>query len=519
MYTLIIVDDEDLAIAAIKSCINWNEMGISRIFTANSAFQAEAIFKNNDIDIMVCDIEMPQEDGLELLFWVKKNYPLCEAIIQSCHSDFKYVKKAMQLESLDYILKPVLADDMKNAINRAIKNIKTHWKSTAGSQSEESDEIPAVLTDILKSLEDSENESLEKTVENQVALQDHNPVFPILALVKNMNGKANFHFPEVIRDLMSRCVKMDISKNYHCVELDKNIYVILISWAHFRKASDISEELEYMLETIFDDYALEVMCGIGNTVSFDNLIPTLKDLLHLCRSNYFNTLNRAFVLNKENLPGKNHSMPDIAYWSTLLEVGANNNLLKEITAFFYNISDDLKTDSYYLKEIRDDFLQMLFTVLEQKGLQSNQMFYDNMSNELFSVAHRSVQDMLKWIEHVVARASNIIQTLIKENSIIEKCIRYIKLHIDQDIKREDVAACVYLNPDYLSRIFKKETNLSLSTYIIKERIDIAKKLLENTDLQISSIAIRVGYKNFSYFAKIFRKNVGMNPIEFKNSFK
>ncbi|MFK4996896.1 helix-turn-helix transcriptional regulator [Bacillus sp. N9] len=74
---------------------------------------------------------------------------------------------------------------------------------------------------------------------------------------------------------------------------------------------------------------------------------------------------------------------------------------------------------------------------------------------------------------------------------------------------------VYLNPDYVTRIFKRETGLSISEYLQQERIDTAKKLLIHTNKPISDIAIESGYSSFSYFSTIFKKVTQCSPVEFR----
>lgn len=84
---------------------------------------------------------------------------------------------------------------------------------------------------------------------------------------------------------------------------------------------------------------------------------------------------------------------------------------------------------------------------------------------------------------------------------------------------EGIAQNVHLNPDYLTRIFKKEVGVSISRYIIYRKMDIAKRLLLETDESIGEIALKVGYYNYSSFNRIFTKFVNMSPQQFKNSHK
>lgn len=88
---------------------------------------------------------------------------------------------------------------------------------------------------------------------------------------------------------------------------------------------------------------------------------------------------------------------------------------------------------------------------------------------------------------------------------------YIAAHLDEEMTRESLAALVYLNPDYLSHMFKKETGSSLTSYIIDARIAESKRLISQGNLSIRDIAIACGFQNVSYFSKQFKKATGMTP--------
>ncbi|MNW10759.1 Arabinose operon regulatory protein [compost metagenome] len=78
-----------------------------------------------------------------------------------------------------------------------------------------------------------------------------------------------------------------------------------------------------------------------------------------------------------------------------------------------------------------------------------------------------------------------------------------------------MAEIVYLNPDYLARLFKRETGISLGSYVIQVRIAAARHLLETTSLSVYTIASKTGYSNYSYFSKLFKQEVGLSPNEYK----
>ena len=107
----------------------------------------------------------------------------------------------------------------------------------------------------------------------------------------------------------------------------------------------------------------------------------------------------------------------------------------------------------------------------------------------------------------------------KQDDVIHQAKHYILKHIQENIYVEEIADEVHLNAQYLMRLFRKETGFSILEYITEERIKLAKQLLIQTDYPINRVADNVGYGNYSYFTKIFKKNVGQAPAAFRSERK
>ena len=103
------------------------------------------------------------------------------------------------------------------------------------------------------------------------------------------------------------------------------------------------------------------------------------------------------------------------------------------------------------------------------------------------------------------------------NALVHTAKKYILSHIQDDICIDDIAEEVHLNAQYLMRLFKKEMGQSILEYITDERIKIAKELLVRTDYPINQVADSVGYANYSYFTKIFRRATGESPKQYRQS--
>lgn len=121
---VILVDDEEVAVNALQRRVDWKRYGMDRVFVANSLRQAQEIFRQNTIDVMISDIEMPQGSGLDLFEWVKVYYPAVECVYVTCHPEFDYVRKALQLGSADYLLKPIDYEELDAVLTQMVERCR-----------------------------------------------------------------------------------------------------------------------------------------------------------------------------------------------------------------------------------------------------------------------------------------------------------------------------------------------------------------------------------------------------------
>ena len=103
----------------------------------------------------------------------------------------------------------------------------------------------------------------------------------------------------------------------------------------------------------------------------------------------------------------------------------------------------------------------------------------------------------------------------RETKPIKQAKEYIQRNYNKEISLAKVAGHVHLTQTYFSVMFKRETGMLFSDYLLEVRINAAKILLETTNLGIADIAYRVGYSDARYFSKLFIKEVGIRPKEYR----
>ena len=132
MINLMIVDDENIIVEDLKSGVDWEKLNITNVYTASNINAAKEIFNTQNISILLCDIEMPHGNGLELLSWVREHFSETETIFLTCHADFNYAIEAIRKGSFDYLLKPITYEDLEIVLCKAIRMIQVMKKVRQG---------------------------------------------------------------------------------------------------------------------------------------------------------------------------------------------------------------------------------------------------------------------------------------------------------------------------------------------------------------------------------------------------
>ncbi|SEM31116.1 MULTISPECIES: response regulator transcription factor [unclassified Butyrivibrio] len=176
------------------------------------------------------------------------------------------------------------------------------------------------------------------------------------------------------------------------------------------------------------------------------------------------------------------------------------------TIFLTNYADftyaqkaiELKSFHYFLKPI--DYAEL--TRIIKKALKEAESLQETRDlREAFSEAGPTIPE---------------IPTDASENeSNIKALLKYVDDHFREEISREQLSVMFFFDPDYITKIFKKETGMSYKNYVIEKRLSLAKELLTESDYPIHDIAQYVGYDNYSYFTRLFKKSFGVTPIEFR----
>lgn len=277
---ILIIDDQPDVVDGMLSGIHWAELQIKDTFYAYDIIHAKEIIKENTINIMLCDIEMPLGSGLELYEWVAEFYPDIKCIFLTSHEDFSYAQKALRLGSFDYLIQPAPYTAIETAIKKASILIKQEQKQKQYSiygtyiSEREMDLLDILLKEYLNSSQALPDNLLNYLNTISVKLSPDIPcLLVLLDLVKPEPERQEFD-PSLLRYIMNNVfseILEEFSKKILFCHLDENQFAVVI------------------YETITDDVATVIPC-------LKNFLSTARQYLHFEIACYVKRSENFFTL-------------------------------------------------------------------------------------------------------------------------------------------------------------------------------------------------------------------------------
>ena len=128
MFQVLIVDDEPAVLEGLAYTMPWEELEVEQVHQASSAAEALKLLNRHHVDIVITDIRMPGMSGLELIQEIRRSWSGVRCIILSGHGEFEYAREAIRMETTDYLLKPIEADELTETVRSVQDKLRAEWE-------------------------------------------------------------------------------------------------------------------------------------------------------------------------------------------------------------------------------------------------------------------------------------------------------------------------------------------------------------------------------------------------------
>lgn len=524
MLTMLIVDDELPAIEAIRQRVNWERLKVGRVLVADSAPAARELFMQEKIHLMLCDIEMPGETGLELLAWVNRCSRETVSIFLTCHADFTYAKEAVHMGAFDYLLKPALMSDIEDVVARAVGEYEKRLSQMEAARQWEENKSSLeqqFWMEFLRGRFNLPGEVLRtELVRRGIDIDTQTTYLPLICSARRWTAAPNSKDFETL-EYAWRNLLTEIFTFHDCppAVLSQSLgrKVILVPGAGTVTLDDIGSRCRQFIDVLQQFFvgSAEFFCGsvcfyVGRCGAMDQLPEIYGQIVRLEQENVAYDGQVFYLDNIQGAQGDDMK-PVLDEWRSMMESGRLEELCGQVCAYLDGAVRSKRMSRDFLQQFYHNFSQMVYAVLATRDILAQQLLGDIVPSP--EEAQHSVEQMSEYAVNVLRAAMSYMNTVGHGSQVVETVKAYISEHIYEDISRDDLARHVYLNPNYLSRVFSNETGTSLIDYITSAKLSRVRQLLKDPELSITEAAGQVGYTNMPYFSRLYKKKFGMSPAE------
>lgn len=502
MYKLIIADDEKWILRGLKAKISFHDLGIELVAEAENGKQLLDIALSNEVDIIVSDIKMPYMDGLSCFEEIASIKPNIKLVLISGYENFHFAKRALSIDVIGYLLKPVDQIELNQILQKCIKKLQYDEMQNRNLISFQKN-VAAIFGDIIKG-------NMQYTQTAELAQMLAQKYFAAMVfLFSNMHtdfGKLKESIEGTPAESFYSFICLQISNNFVVVAiLNDPKQIVMVAGKLLRKSKQL-------LQCNLSIFVGEIVNNIYDlNRSYESALNTLLNR-HL-------SLSSEVILYNADLADKQIPFP-LALENQLIEsldICNKETLSKNLNSFieyytkenkssFKNIKNAgsiLMSDLIkflYLKESENKLIDYVITVAQKILICTNVYELNHLLNSVIDTIYNafvfSKDDMFSIVNQI---AKEICIAPEKDHSLSAFCYKY------------------HISESYFSICFKKIIKVNFQNYITEQRIKKAKNLLSNSGLSIKEIATLTGYENSSYFGKVFKKETGLSPKQFRQN--
>jgi len=549
MYKLILVDDEEDVREGVVQEIDWEAIGFEVVDKAENGREALELVERLQPDVVVTDIQMPFMNGLEFAEAIRERFPTIKIIILTGHDEFEYAQRAIKLHIDEYVLKPFSAQELIHALLKVKEQIQeevAHRENVQLLSEHYRKSMPVLKENFLASLMNRKlprDEVMEKAANYGISLDGNSFVVATISIDgvlipeddadKRAELAANISLKYSEDQALKYFALLNITeeiagkRNLGLVFMHNDQVVVLA----VRTTSDRDIALQETMKVLeevrqnVDKYLkFSVTVGIGSVMQDVTKISYSYEDAELAMD-YRLILGNNRMISIDDV--ENRSVEKVRFDDRKehalirsIKVGTSLEMKETMDELFMGVESSVSVKDYqiYLLEM----LTCILKAAKDANLNLDEVFGENFVPFTEINKFTSLEEAKHWFMELCAGIMNHIAAdrQYTYKNLVEMAKDYTKGHYHEgDITINKVCSHLHISAGYFSSIFKKETKMTFVNYLNHIRMEAAMELLRTTDMKALEIAEKVGYADANYFSFSFRKNVGVSPKEYRNSFR
>ena len=531
-YKVLAADDEYWSRENLRSLISWEDYSIEFLDPACDGEEVLERIEEEKPDIILTDINMPFMDGLELLKKLQTEYPQIITIAVSGYDDFEKVKGVFVSGGLDYLLKPVGKEELVRILTKALGILEE--RETLRRNTETNRQQEHKLSSFM---EDSEYSALlSGKLYGQFQVQPH------VSSTGEFSGMAVlmvkfYNIAEIAEKFEHDSLQMSLDIKTKLRKLmdgdpDAIIFNNCNKMSEFLIFTSLrTKSLQIFAEKILKEFPLDDYGPVS--VILHEQTGSLDDIGNIYRDMIAVLVTRPFTYTHCIL-----SCPEGESTSACQTVGKNiSHRIEEELYHFLNTSQKNETRKLIFQTC--DFrncdngswscLDVKQYIRRITGILYR--YVQEQQPELTAQAEEAMDDIdyyMKCLDAASVMASikillNSLWENVSENNVdsagsqVEQIRQYILTSYHENITLTALASAYHMDASYLSRMFSQTYGETIIAYLTRVRMEQAIRLMGDEEKKLETISFLVGYDDYNYFSRVFRKKLGVSPREYRNN--
>ncbi|MDG0792184.1 response regulator [Cohnella ginsengisoli] len=531
---ILVVDDETLIRESIVTLLS--AIGRFDVEEARDGIEAFETIGRERPDIVIADIRMPGMDGHALLAKVKEMKWDALFIFVSGYDVFEYARQAVRLGAFGYLLKPIKDQELKEALAQAME------QRAYGRQERQR----------LSRMESAMNQGIHFMRKHFLLELARGSVLSD-RYIQDKFGELNIHLPASaftvlylsIDDYKSRVSELG-SKEKETLKFslenialeiltDRGVIAysfeledglgILTNYAPDHPAADPDRFYELCAEInrcISRFTKITATIGIGAEVDhWRKIRPSFESAEQAVMQRMVQGMNR--VIRRQEAASEAQGFNAISLKKEqalirIFEQGDETAALQFIEELFAPFRAAGVIDVNRLMKLHFQLIMLQFKILRHLGFDPEGTLGDEFALYSQVNACPDIDAVVQWFASKTGVCFELVRAKQDKghSHLIDKAKAYIHQNFSKEITLESLADHVHLSPPYLSKLFKEEAGENFSAYLLNYRMGVACELLREGVHKAHQVAEMVGFQNEKYFFKVFKREIGLTPSEYRN---
>lgn len=517
MLKVLLVDDERIVVEGISSLVDWKRHQTTLIGTARNGLEAIRLMENDLPDIVITDIRMPGLDGLQLVEQAIQNGWDVRFIILSGYNEFDYAKTAMKYGVKHYLLKPCSEEQIMDALGKVAEEIRQERKKANFVQSiqERLDKVlPFAKEQFLKELITNKTYGKKEWGDYVKLFRSQLDVTNIQLALFMFEGEVEFEHMFALKNIAEDICGEELLK--WSITIGDNVVLVL----NETERHTLFKKIEQIREVFQQYYKIGTTVALSDPGEIYEIRKLYRDTLECIRYRFY--LGEGSVITKKDISrvrGERRHEFDFDEEKLCLSLRTGNwpEAKRELSEFFQRLMA-LEEEQTVVKSY---CIQLFLTMIREGGQAELERYYrDLVKFEQLD----TIRQLAEFMEQVAEEIAAFNYDAAKSSHA--KIAAQVKHIVDEHLFNPELSLSwisrnhLFMHPDYLGKLFREEYGEKFSSYVVRARVEQAKKRIEQSDdVKIFEIAEQIGFgNNPQYFSQVFKKYVGCTPSEYKKRF-